>query len=691
MRSWIVPTLLVVSWLGVGACESEIFRTEHSGVEEGNEALAAGEAGAAIAAYESAAESIPESAGLNYDRGLALSELGRHDESTQMLLRALDTRDARLKSDVLAGLGLAYGRWGLHMERAGTVPVDEPRPEGPGVSGEVPTAAEAALPKWERAVEHLEDALASKPADSDILRSLEVALLRVDPPCAARDDDTEPNDAPGAPHVLDMSSAPEAESMSAPPTPSAPGHEEAAQDELTWKRALLACPDNAEWYAVRLEAGDRLTATLDVEEGPAPLGLSLHTPGGARQLRPPEAQDGLITSLELTASAQGAGEYLLQVSNPQGDEVSYGLEVVVRPACERVEDHLEDNDTRFDAKDVTPGPIDGLKLCPDDPDWYAVTLAEGESLFVFASPQGEEDEKEDEKEDKEDKKEGASSAAPAPPALELSLYDAEGSPISEGAPADASRVATLLNPGEGRYLIRVGGPQDLETRYQLLVQVVPPCPDGDDAHEDNDLVEDATDLMALMTPEQGAQDQGGGGAPPTVLMRICPGDTDWLQVSSDPEAPTVISFVFEHEKGDLAVRLTNPTGDEVLEEVDASSSEQNGESVALPVEEEPTAYALEVRGKENAENFYLLRLDRPQGGDGEGDGEPPEEPEDGEEKPPEDPKDEDDPKQPPEEEKEPEPQTPLEDRLDKLDHNPKNLEALQKALQSRRGPPEKDW
>ena len=141
------------------------------------------------------------------------------------------------------------------------------------------------------------------------------------------------------------------------------------------------------------------------------------------------------------------------------------------------------------------------------------------------------------------------------------------------------------------------------------------------------------------------------------------------------------------------MRLTSPTGDEVLEEIDASSSEQNGESVALPVEEEPTAYALEVRGKENAENFYLLRLDRPQGGDGEGDGEPPEEPEEGEEKPPEDPKDEDD--QPPEEKKEPEPepepQTPLEDRLDKLDHNPKNLEALQKALQSRRGPPEKDW
>ena len=106
------PSLWIVSFgllLALAGCESELFLTDHSGVEEGNEALAAGEAGAAIAAYESAAESIPESAGLNYDRGLALSDLGRHDESTQMLLRALDTRDPKLKADVLSALGLAYG------------------------------------------------------------------------------------------------------------------------------------------------------------------------------------------------------------------------------------------------------------------------------------------------------------------------------------------------------------------------------------------------------------------------------------------------------------------------------------------------------------------------------------------------------------------------------------------------------
>ena len=140
-----------------------------------------------------------------------------------------------------------------------------------------------------------------------------------------------------------------------------------------------------------------------------------------------------------------------------------------------------------------------------------------------------------------------------------------------------------------------------------------------------------------------------------MLMRICPGDTDWLQVSSDPEAPSIISFVFEHGKGDLAVRLTDATGLEVIEEVDASSPENNGESVALPVEEEPKAYAIEVRGKDNAENFYLLRMDRPQGGDGGGEGDPPEEQEEDEqdeESPPEDHEDQENQDQPPEKPKE---------------------------------------
>ena len=194
--------LLVACVLTLCACEAAVFETEHGGIEEGNEALVQGTPGEALVAYEEAAQSVPESAGLNYDRGLALSELGRHDDATQMLLRALDARDAELRAKVLSALGLAYSRWGLHVERTGEAVTDDAAVDGPATP-EAPDASEAALPKWERAVAHLEDALALMPADADVLRNLEIALLRVDPPCVARADEApiaqRPNPPPVAP------------------------------------------------------------------------------------------------------------------------------------------------------------------------------------------------------------------------------------------------------------------------------------------------------------------------------------------------------------------------------------------------------------------------------------------------------------------------------------------------------------
>ncbi len=87
-----------------------------------------------------------------------------------------------------------------------------------------------------------------------------------------------------------------------------------------------------------------------------------------------------------------AGRWLLHQTNVDVDEVSYGFEVVVRPACDKVEDRYEDNDMAATAKQLTPGPVPDLKRCPGDEDWYGVTLAEGESLFMYAQPTDKPDE-----------------------------------------------------------------------------------------------------------------------------------------------------------------------------------------------------------------------------------------------------------------------------------------------------------
>ena len=681
---------LVASLLlgGPAGCDQEWLETTHSGVDDGSAALAAGRIDEAIAAFEEAATEVPESHALNYDRGLALSAAGRHDEATQMLLRSLEVDDGELRFRVYAALGLAYARWGLDIERSGGG-----TPAAPDDAGSDETAvdpAAAALSKWERAVDHLEKALALRADDQEVLRNLEVALLRVDPPCSSRNDEHEPNDTAAQAAKIELA-APEEPAQST--EPSGP---QAIRDEEVWKRQLTACPDDADWFEVDLQPGDRLTAKLVAPSEAGRIGLSLHAAGGTPRLRPPAGDEIVLDTLDYSVGSTAAGPHLLRVTNIEGDEVSYSLDVTVRPACARTEDQFEDNDQPSHAALLTPGAIDNLKLCPLDEDWYAVVLAEGESLFAFVSLMEEEDS------GKKAEPADDGTGAPPPPPIFLDFIGPDGAVVSKGAPTGQGRVATLLTPGEGTYRFRVSGEPGLEARYQLMLQVVGPCPDGDDQLEDNDSAIDAADFAAAA--QQAAQAPGGGagaaappgqGPPPPMLLRICPGDEDWLKFQAEPEAPVVISAVFEHAKGDLSLTLYDELGETELMKSDQSSPDANGEGVALPEVEVPTFYSLRVAGADPAaENFYLLRMDSPSGGgeDGESDEE---EQEEQEEQPPEDEEQEQEQEEPEPEEQQPpqeEEQTPLEDALDKLDHNPQNLEAV-RAQRSplANHPPEKDW
>jgi Ca-activated chloride channel family protein len=64
------------------------FRTENDNVETGNGLLASGKLKQALERYNSAAKELPDSAGVQYNRGVALFRLGRYDEARQALARA---------------------------------------------------------------------------------------------------------------------------------------------------------------------------------------------------------------------------------------------------------------------------------------------------------------------------------------------------------------------------------------------------------------------------------------------------------------------------------------------------------------------------------------------------------------------------------------------------------------------------
>lgn len=753
MSHAVFVTVAIISGALLSACEST-FLTSDGTVESANEALIAGRVDEARKTYDKAATFLPESPTLNYLRGLAASATGDHKAAHELLLRALDTKDEVLEQRVKAALGLAYAREALSIERTGaaaanTDPANAPD-MAPSATPAKSTAPTSALETWKLAVGFLEDALVMDPNDLESRRSLEVALLRVDPPCSTRDDELEDNDSRETMKALAFdepeASQPNPNDPNAPDPTAAPADGK-PKDVSRARKQLFSCPDDDDWFALELDGGDRveLAATLPKEAGR--LAFTVFAPDGTQafELQPSGER------LRFVVPAERAGRWAILVKNVDLDEVSYGLEAVVRPACAKTEDHLEDNDSPLSAKMITPGPVPDLKSCPGDEDWYALVLAEGESLFLYAQPEPpseDEDQKKNEKNEKKDEHKA--------PALELEILDETGNVRATGAPTGLARVSTLLTPGPGRYLIRVrsaatgfgtDGKEPFEGRYALQAEVVPPCPDGDDRFEDNDIPESATDFAQASAPPEG-QGQGqpgnpqnpddpgdpaGGmmpmppqpqqGGPPVIFARVCPGDSDWWSFTSTGEKPEMITATFDHDKGDLDLVLYDETGTREQSRSEVSASAQNGEVVALPLDEAllaqraakkkdpqakttepelsptPKTWKLLVRGKGEGENFYLLRLDQPSGGGGDSgesdDSQDQENPEDQEDKKDQDQQDQKDQKDQSDKQdpQKPQEQNPLQEALDKLDKNPENLPARDAANRSplANQKPLKDW
>lgn len=719
--------------LALTACS---FDTTHGAIDDGNEALAQGDFAAAQIAYKNAAAELPETPPLNYDQGLAAVAMNEHAGAQSLLLRALDTSDPTLRAKVYAALGANAALDALVAEKTPQAAEPPPAPDGDGANPPPPAGPpQDALAHWTAAVDFLSRALALEPGNVDTRTNLEVALLRVDPPCAARDDKFEENDVAGTAKPIDFSAKPDAAKNGAPPPPdSKPPDQSGPRDVLEWRQQLYACPDDDDWYALELAPGDRLALELTVPEGAGQLTMSLLAPGATTAL-------GTGKTLALTIGPGQGGRYLVHIANIDFDEVSYGLLAKVRPPCEKTEDRFEDNDDRAAAKNVTPGPVPDLKSCPADDDWYAIDLAEGESLFLYVEPAQKPDD------------EGSSTPKPttppdptapaAPPPLEVELSAADGTSLGQGAPAGQSRISTLLTPGAGRYFFRVRGtppaanappndptsptpPEPFEGRYSLQVQIVPPCPEGDDRSEDNDMAEDAADFMAAVQavqappPDPNNPDPASAPAPPgpqqsgppVLLARICPGDTDWWSFSDDGQQATLVSATFEHAKGDLGIVLFDEKGQERIAESNTSTAAQNAEVVAFPLAKPatpdpknptppdpaappaaPKKYVLKVSGAApDVQNFYLLRLDRPQPQSDSDD-----QKKDDENKDEKDDQKKDDKKQDQDKKQDPpkkdEPDKPFEDALDKLDRNPENLEAKESGKKSplANHPAAKDW
>jgi tetratricopeptide (TPR) repeat protein len=345
---------------------------------------------------------------------------------------------------------------------------------------------------WAAAMTNFERALELDPSDDDARWNLELAWNRRFPPCPLRDDDREDDDtrADAKPYQ------PPGEGQGG--QPGAPGQAGPEGGEPP-KRRL--CPADEDWYTfpvprlgsiyVRVEGEIKGRAGEPGPHETRDVSLKLYRPNDDRPIR--EAKFGEPDAGKAVVGVTGAeaGEWAVQLSGPGRAELEYTISVETFPPCP-ADDRLEENDTPEEAKPVEDGQQPGLKACPDDADWYRITVPAEEKRNVSVQ---------------HDPRRGK---------LEAAIFDLTGSRVLEIARDGPSGASTQIEAGEQpkTVLLRVGMAGDLENTYTLAVS--PPQDneggDGDsnDQNQDQENQDDkdqGEDQQKQSQPQQNEQQQ----------------------------------------------------------------------------------------------------------------------------------------------------------------------------------------
>jgi Ca-activated chloride channel homolog len=162
-RGWLWAFVL----FGLGPAQSahadegwSFLRSENRHAREGNEALKAGDAKGALAAYDRAARELPSEGGVHLDRGLALLKTGELAKAREALQLATQPPAATgVRADAYYNLGNAF-----YKEGDARAAEDDP---------------EQAQKSFREAADALKQALRLRPGDRNAAWNYELALRRL--------------------------------------------------------------------------------------------------------------------------------------------------------------------------------------------------------------------------------------------------------------------------------------------------------------------------------------------------------------------------------------------------------------------------------------------------------------------------------------------------------------------------------
>jgi len=340
------------------------------------------------------------------------------------------------------------------------------------------------------------------------------------------------------------------------------------------------------------------------------------------------------------------------VQDPDAEDTRRNLELCAMaafPPCSKLDDAHEPNETPREAPFLTPDPNtltvhEDLMLCPDNLDYFRLPVRPAETLIArVLEPSG------------ESSGGAAGPAADRPAAVDLTLLDS-----SERELAATGKQARFTARDATDLIFKVSGPkQEDGIPYVLDVRIIPACPTGDDALEDNDTRE------AARAVEDGDHS-----------LRICPGDDDWFHYTEKQGTQKEVAIEVPASEGPLELEVFSADGAPM--DVTRTAADQGGVvlSARLPKAEQEAPFLIRVFGGGN-QGFYNLAIRDPRGG---GANQPKQ----------------DQPQNQSQNQNQPERSAQgrtMRDQLEAIDRNEENLEAKEAERQfpTREYVPEKDW
>ncbi len=329
---------------------------------------------------------------------------------------------------------------------------------------------------------------------------------------------------------------------------------------------MIVCPGDVDMFKVRLERGERLTATINFSHAAGDLDLSILTGDGRTTIVESLSQTDNETIT--TPSIEVSGDFLVVVqslSPAVGN--TYDL-VLVKSGTPVVcqDDTLEPNDTGDQARAVAPGLISGLRVCAGDEDFYGIGLNAGDDLQVsinFSHAAGD---------------------------LDMLLFQpGQDLPIATSrSRTDGEQVGFTDVPVSGVYVIRVlGAAPAVENSYTMLVdRTVAPTECEDDDFEDNDNVEQPRPIT-----------------PGELIGEICAGDEDWFSVQVNGGGSLNLTLDLDNRAGNLDLEVFGPGGESLGT---SASPDANTESIALADVVSSGLYKIRVHGPRGASGVYTL-------------------------------------------------------------------------------------